>query len=869
MLCRSLILANIRHFKRHPWLLILSVLGIAMGVAVVIAVDLANASALQAFERANQVIKGKTTHHIVGGPKGVDEKVYLELRLKQGVRQSTPIIEAIGKSKDFPAYTFKLIGIDRFTDGAFRNFSSSINLSDENSHNGQSNRTIITRLLTEPFSLLMTKTRAQALSLNIGDSINITFGDRTQVFNLIAYIPQTSVQNISGSHSQGSSVLDDLILTDISTAQESLGLIGRLSRIELIIANDENRLSDMAKIEASLPEGSLLISVQSDNDALAEMSNAFRTNLSAMSLLALMVGAFIIYNGMSFSVVQRRELFSTLRVLGATGEEISRIIYIEALVLGIIGTALGCVLGIILGYGLTDIVTRTMNDLYLSFNHSNMSISSVSLLKGVLLGLVATSVAIILPAAEVRKTRPHIALCRMTIEQRVKKQLPLLVKLGLLIMFIGVLILLIPSHHLALSFIALFLLVIGYSLFVPQIITSSAIRLRHLLGNKIGTKTVMALNSVARSVSRTGIAMVALSIAVATTLGVSIMIESFRGAVTHWIEQSIRADIHISVPRIDEHLTLSKLDPGFIEKLSQLEHVKALSKGRRTILQTHNGEVDLIAFDLPEDDFFAFKFIAGERKKAWQAFNQRAAVIVSEPYAFRHGVSNGDHIQLPTHLGITLFEIVGVYSDYSSERGRVVISREHYQHYWQDDGVSSVGLYLQDGSYEQAVLKELGQIIPADLPLSINSKTAIHQATLKVFDRTFAITDVLRILTVGVAFIGILSALLALQLERAREFAVLRAVGLTPGDLWKLVSLETGFLGAFIGLISLPLGLLLSLVLVHVINRRSFGWSMDIIISSPQLINALMLALLAALLAGLYPAYRMANTPPSLALKAE
>ncbi|NOY62010.1 MAG: FtsX-like permease family protein, partial [Gammaproteobacteria bacterium] len=802
-------------------------------------------------------------------PTGLHESYFVDLRLKFGAQQSTPIIEGHGVARDYPGYSFKLMGTDSFSEMPFRDFSAASFTNTRNEPDAERGRPdngdLLTRLLTEPGTTLIAENRARALGLGIGDSLNLRLGSRDQSLTLIGYIPITDSKTMQA--------LDNLLLMDIATAQEVLALPQHLSRIELIIGEDDRGTALLSRIEQSLPAGAQIISVQSSNSALSQMTRAFRTNLTAMSLLALMVGLFIIYNGISFSVVQRREMFAVLRVLGVTGKELSWIIYAEAILLGIVGTVLGLLLGILLGYGLLELVTRTVSDLYNGSDSAALSVSFASIIKGMALGLGATLLAAVLPAREALTIVPQLAMQRMQLESKTLKILPRLARLGLWITAAGLLVLLFSERSLVLSFGGLFMLVIGYSLLVPQTVAWMTTHLRSVLGRLFGLKGHMALHSVSRSLSRTSVAMAALTVAVATTLGVTVMIDSFRGAVDSWITQSMRADVYIAVPGIDRHVALSNMDAALIERITQLDQVKYISKARRTVLQTSSGEIELLAFDLPEKSLEAFTLIEGEQERAWQSFSTSPAAIISEPYAYRHKLSAGDKIQLPTLLGQQTFDIVGVYSDYASERGRVVIALDNYQHYWRDAGISSIGLYLEEkdkgNSGEERLVKQLRQMLPTDSPLSITTKKGIREATLTVFDRTFAITEVLRILTVFVAFVGILSALMALQLERAREFAMLRATGLTPGELRQLVISETGLIGLLIGIIALPLGILLSAVLIHVINRRSFGWSMEMSLDFSQLIAALLLALIASIAAGLYPAYRMARTRPALALRGE
>ncbi len=229
----------------------------------------------------------------------------------------------------------------------------------------------------------------------------------------------------------------------------------------------------------------------------------------------------------------------------------------------------------------------------------------------------------------------------------------------------------------------------------------------------------------------------------------------------------------------------------------------------------------------------------------------------------------GDALELPTDRGLRRFPIAGIFLDYGSEHGRILLHRSGYERYWQEPTVGSTAVFAAPGESLATLRERLQDRLGPIQPLLIRSNRDIQGFTLEIFDRTFTITNVLRLLAILVAVVGVLSALLALQLERAREFAVLRAIGMTAGEIGGLVSLQTGFMGAAAGLLALPTGVLLAAVLIFVINRRAFGWTLPFQVDPLLLVETLALALVAALLAGLYPIWRMARARPADALRTE
>jgi putative ABC transport system permease protein len=296
--------------------------------------------------------------------------------------------------------------------------------------------------------------------------------------------------------------------------------------------------------------------------------------------------------------------------------------------------------------------------------------------------------------------------------------------------------------------------------------------------------------------------------------------------------------------------------------------VERVGTGRRVWIETGFGRSEFLVVNPAHADRPGFRFRGGDGRAVWRDFQSRDVVLVSEPYANRHQIGVGNALTVATAAGPRTFPVGGVFFDYRSDQGIVLMHRRLYDRLWQDAGISSLGLYLAPGADLDA-LRSAAEGIAAERnqAVLIRSNREIRKASLEVFDRTFLITRVLRVLALGVAFIGILSALLALQIERARELAILRATGLTPRETFALILIQTGVLGICAGLLAWPLGTGIAVALVKVINLRSFGWTMDLIVPAAAYAEALALAVVAALLAGLYPGWRAGRIPPALALR--
>ncbi|MBU5613801.1 ABC transporter permease [Geomonas azotofigens] len=838
--------AGMRNVLRHPWLTVLAVLGVALGVAVVTAVDHANEAAQRAFRLAAETVAGRATHQVVGGPTGLSEDLYRRVRVELHLRGAAPVVSG---HLQLSGRTFQLIGIDPFAEPPLRSFSSRF-----------ADRGVVTELLTRPGSVLMLQESADELRLKRGATFAADSAGVGRRLVLAGFLePPDQVSRVA---------LASVLVCDIATAQELLGFVGRLSRIDLILPEGEEGARALRELRAVLPPGADIVPAGAKAGALDQMTRAFRLNLRALSLLALVVGMFLIYNTMTFSVVRRRRLIGMLRALGVSRREVFAMICAEALLIGIAGTVAGLAAGALLGSELTRLVTRTINDLYFVMEVRRVPLLPAALWKGALLGVAATLAATLPAALEATGAPPRAVLSRSQVETRSRRLLPLASCCGALLIAAGCGLFLTDRGGIAGGFIGLFAVIVGYTLLVPAAVMLLSALLRPLLELLLGSLGRMAARGVVVSLSRTGVATAALVVAVSAGIGVGIMVGGFRLTVQNWLTNWLQADVYVTSADHGGGRYRPPLDPALVRRLSALQGEAQVTLSRRVRIEGAAGGVEVFSVQVPERTFLRYPFKEGDPARAWSSFRGGAAVLVSEPYSYRHHLHPGDSVILRTSRGALSFPVAGVIYDYGSDAGIVIMSRAGYVQNFADESVDGMSFTARPG-LPVARLLELVRARGGGEQVTVVSNAQLRQATFEVFDRTFAITGVLRMLTMLVAFVGILSALMAMQVERARELAVLRAVGLTPGQVWGVVCGETVLIGLIAGLLSLPLGIAEALVLIYVVNLRSFGWTMQLAIAPSQLVEALVLSVSAAFLAGIYPSLRIARTSPALALKEE
>jgi len=839
-------LSSLRFLLQHPWHFALSVLGVALGVSVVVSIDISNSSAKTAFSLSTEAVTGKATHQIQGAAEDLDEEVYQTIRINGKIRKSAPVVEGYARITGVNR-TFQVLGVDPIAEAPFRNFAS------------QEAGIELSEFMAGENTGLIAESVAQELEVSIGDTLAILVGGRSFSIRLIGLIDTQD--------DRSRQALESLLVVDVSTAQRLFDMQGKLSRIDLILPqNAEENI--IPELKTMLPDGADIIRSDSRTETVEQMTRAFEFNLQALSMLALLVGMFLIYNTMTFSVVQRRPLIGRFRALGVTKNEILAIVLKEAVLIGLLGTVTGMISGIFLAQVLVKLVTQSINDLYFVLSVQELTIGFFPLAKGALLGIGATLIASFWPAREASQAEVSTVLRRSSNESKITKRILPLAIIGVSAGLAGLGILLIPNGGIAAGYSSLLFMIVGFSLIIPMLIVGMAKVLRPVLGKVNGLIGKMSVRGVVTELSRTSVAIAALVVAVAATVGVGVMVDSFRTTVISWLESQLQADVYVQPPSSVSRNADSELVPMLVDILKETEGVAESHTVRSVDVGTNNGTDNLVAIDQGEAARNTYQLKEGN-SGFWQDYTEENILMVSEVYAYRNEVGLGDSLFIVTDRGRQGFEIRAINFDYASDIGTITINRDIYNQYFEDEAISGLALYAEDGVEVDELVERLRERSEGLQEVFIRSNKGLREASIEIFDRTFTVTVVLRMLAILVAFIGVLSALMALQLERSRELAVLRANGMTPGQLWNYVITQTGVMGVMAGILSVPLGILMAYILVYVINLRSFGWTLQFMISSEVLIQAMALAVVAALLAGIYPSWKMAKTNPADALRNE
>lgn len=845
MLTRTLLRTGLRDLLRRPLHTGLMVAGVTLGVAVVVAIDLANAAAQRGFERSTEALVGRATHHVVGGPGGLDQDVLRRLRVEAGLRTSAPVVEGIVIAVDLDRQPLRVLGVDALSEGPFRTHLGDASLSAPD----------FAPFFTDPRAVIVGVALAERYGVRLDGPLRVQVDGRLETLRVLGIV--------TPADAEARATLDGLLLMDVGAAQRLLGRPGRLTRIDLVAAAPE-----LERVRRVLPPGAHVSPASEQAGTAAQMTAAFRLNLTALSLLALVVGMFLIYNTVMFGVVQRRAVFGTLRLLGATPAQVFALIVVEAAAASALGAGLGVALGYVLGQAAVHLVTRTINDLYFVLSVRSAPFAFGGIVKGLLVGVGAGSVSACAPAFEAARVEPVDALRPSVFASRARRLVPWAALTGVLWAATGAALLALAPRSLAFGFTGLFGIVLGLALVSPWWTVRLTDLVVPLAAVALGTLGRLAGRTVRRAVGRTGVAVAALMVAVSVTIGVTLMIDSFRATVVNWLELTLRADIYVGGSSSGAG-TAPTLEPEIAARVAAVPGVASVETVRLVRVSSPSGDVQVAVTDAArERDARLYRVSEGSPHAAWTRV-LAGAVLVSEPFANRHRLpARGASVTLRTDRGLRAFPVAGIYYDYATERGTLLMHRAVYERYFDDRALTSLAVHVAPGVRLDDVADALRRAL-AGTALQVTSNASLRRTALAIFDRTFAVTQALRVLAVVVAFIGVWSALMALQVERTRELATLVALGLSGPQLWLLTLLETGLMGLAAGLLSWPTGALLAAILVDVINVRSFGWTMTLRLEPSVFAQALAVSIVAALLAAVYPLVRLGRLPVASALRQE
>lgn len=819
---KLLALSSYRFIKSHPGQWLMALMGMAAGVAVMSGVWLMQQALLGSLELATAQLVGQSTVRVQPTTTRLPESVYRDLAMLPGAPDLFPLVElnvAIETSDSASTIPMQILGIDP--------------LSGIGDRHALAGTAIAGTLIGSDNAVVMNTNTARRLGVSVDESLVVQHQNSTRTLQVIATV-------------ETSSALDGRLIMDISTIQSLFGWKGFLSAIEA-------PASAKTWLETAPADGWVVETSAERRASAADLSRGMRTNLMAMSLLALAVGLLVVYAVLSFLLVQRRKTLGLMRAIGITQRHVVIGLSLEIALLAILGGGLGLVLGTELANALLALVSTPYEAIYqvtpaTGVNPTWGLYASLWLMALVMAMLTVASVlkeAFQVPPGQL--TRHHSGPSTNDSHWAQWALVPGLAGVALLVF---------PPNLMA-ALVGLFLVLSALSIWLPKLGFWGLARTRDYLGDGLIKRAWLMLLSARHRLMP---AVSALSLALALSAGIGMMVLGFRGAVGDWVERLLQAQVYLTQN--------NSITPELQSLVSQTPGIEAISSVRRA--RTATG-FDVLAYQLPPQAWRGFEWLSiapslGNEPAIEAAFESGQGVLITEPLASKKGLTAGDEISIMTPKGSQTFSVLAVFRDYASEQGAVALDDALYFDLWEDPLKDSLGLYFVSDDTE-GTLARLQDRLGADQDITLTTRQSIKDQTLKVFDQTFQISWALAWLVGLIASIALISALLAIGIERAREYATLRALGLSPSQLSRLVIAQTLGMALMAALLALPLSLVIHAVLSAVIQPLAFGWHIAWRLPLMPWVVTGLIALGVGVLAGLYPAYSIRKIPAARLLR--
>ncbi len=814
----------VRPLRRERLRTALTVLAVALGVAAVVAIELAGQAAAGSFQSSLQTLTGKSNLEVTAAG-GIPPEVFARLATAPYPLKLHPRIEDYGTIAGPVKRTIPVIGGDLLSEGALEQASEK-----------QESRTASDPRLEDSVWL------SSGLGYKAGDRIRLFTNDTATDFTVRGLL---DAQN------------GDAILMDLAPATRIFRRGGKLDRILMEAPGTRGVEEWETLLRRELPPGVTIAPQGAQTNENRRMLEAFRWNLRVLSYVSLAVGAFLIYNTISVSVVRRRFEIGILRALGTSRYGILAGFLGEAGCIGFLGGVAGVILGRVMAEGAVKLVASTVASLYFTSRPAPIALPWDTAAWAVATGIGIALISALGPALEASRVAPVEAMARGRRDYQAHvHRWQTAAAAVILACFAWA-----ASRQDAVNgkpiygYACAVLAIVASALLMPALVSGLTALTGDLIRRIFGVEALLATRSLAGSLRRTSVLVGALSTAIAVLTAVGIMVGSFRETVIVWMGDILQADLFLSpaVPAgADRHPTMSAEIP---EALAKLPEVDAIDQLRTYEIRYEGLPATLGGMDAA---------VTGRRRKrsflsgapAEAVFREligKDAVIVSEPFANKHHTKAGDILQLRLGGRVGAFRVLDIYYDYSSERGLLLMDRGTLFKYLPGNDPSNVAVYLKPGVSLDEGERAVEQVLAGRRVAVVRNRT-IRDQGIKVFDRTFAITYVLEALAVFVAVTGVGSALLALVIDRRREFGLLRFFGAANDQIRRIILFEAGLLGAVANVAGIALGVVLSLLLIYVINKQSFGWTIQFHWPAAVLPGALAVVYIATILSGLYPA---------------
>ena len=823
--------------RAHPWRQLAALAAIAIGVALGLAVHLINASAVAEFSQAVRATTGQADLEIRGPRLGFDDRVLERVAADPDIVLASPMLEVDAPILDAPALakvsrgdtpapgqvpTLRVVGLDVFRAAPITPDLLGKPADEE-------------RLALLGDDTVFLSAAAQSwLGVAVGDTLTVQAG--------LAAVPLRVAGGIPGARSG-----HRLASMDLGAAQWRLARLGRLSRIALRLAPSAERGEVKARLAAMVPPG-VFVAEPEDNDIRASnLSRAYRVNLQVLALVALFTGAFLVFSTQTLAVARRRSEFALLRTLGLPARGLLRQVVAEGAIIGLGGGLLGAAVGIAVAYVAVSVFGSDLGAGYFAGVAPTLTLDGMAVAGFVALAVAAATAGSLTPALAIAGSAPARALkggSELLGPVTGRGRTP-----GLALIAIGTLLVVVPPvGDLPVGgYLAIACWLVGGIALMPTLAARAFGAAVGALAPGAANRPLAYLSALrlAAAPGQAGIALAGVVASFALMVAMAIMVGSFRDSVSGWLDRVLAAPLYGRMP-------LGATDfipPDAMARIARHPDVERVEWMRlqQIDLDPRRPSVTLMARDLSPDDPGARIPLTGKSLAVAELRDGTTPVWISEAMTDLYGWRLGDTVRLPLAGRAQPVTVAGIWRDFGRQHGTVVIQRAELARLAGDRAeqvATDLALWPRAGVPAGTLAAALRRDVPETARLEFGEPGEIRARSLRIFDRSFAVTYLLEIVAIGIGLAGIGASFSAQALAREREFGMLRHLGVSRRELMRLLALESAGLTLFGVAAGGALGFAVAMVLIRVVNPQSFHWRMDL--SVPWTLLASVTALLIA-----------------------
>ena len=846
-----------RHLRRHGLRSALTFLGIAFGIAVIIAIAVVNRSLTDSFQSTIDQIAGKAVLQVANGEAGVAESWYPLIRDTDGVKDAAAAVEGFLPVSDAPGERLYVYGVDLLTDFALR---------DHQFAGAEFGFDQALDFIAAPDSIAITESFSRRRNLPVGARVTLLTSQGKQSYTVRGLLKEEGAAQVFGG---------SFALMDLPVAQRVFGKSGRLDIVDITVADGYSVENVQARLRANLGGAAEAERPKKRGEQIEQLLTSFRVGLFFVSLIALFVGFFLIYNTMSVSVIQRKREIGTLRCLGMRRGQLLRLILAEALLLAVAAALSGALLGWLLAQAALIAVGQTVANLFSFMDVASVALSWREVALALASGVAVACFAALHPAWEAVHLSPLESARQALWRPGFRAGKSSATRLGLLCLVLAPAVIFMaraapgPVAQFSVGIAGMLLFLLALAFLCPAFIHYGVSwfwqAMLHLnrftsLGSWIEAR--LASDNLKRSPLRSGISVATMIISLAAIFTIAVFVNSVRGSLLAWVDQMVTADLIVSsgartagpknVPLSGRALPDLGSVPG-VKIVDLYRLVRATYQGRPIVIESFSAAESAAVRQLPMAE--------GDGARTLRAMGAGAGVVISESFQSKFGTRPGDTIELATPAGVVKFKVIGVYIDYSSDIGSVLIDRALYKKYWRDDLVDAFDLWLEPGADARAVTQRIKDDYGARYELFISTHRELRNAVVKIMEQSFVVNYAVEIVAVIVAIFSVINTLLASVMDRTREIGVLRAIGATQSQIRGIVLLEAAWMGIVGGVLGLFAGTIMAYHHVVYNTKVLTGWTFQFYYPYDVALFSVLGAVLLCLAAGYGPARQAASTP--------